>query len=84
MNHLISGGLACVAAPGLSKDYRQVYFHDKDTRLLESGVRFFANKMGTDRQQELTKKKRAGRIGSLACGMDGTRTRDPLRDRQVF
>ena len=48
------------------------------------GSMCFVTVMGTDRQQELTKKKRAGRIGSLACGMDGTRTRDPLRDRQVF
>ena len=23
-------------------------------------------------------------FSSLLCGMDGTRTRDPLRDRQVF
>ncbi len=23
-------------------------------------------------------------FSSLSCGMDGTRTRDPLRDRQVF
>ena len=23
-------------------------------------------------------------IGLIFCGMDGTRTRDPLRDRQVF
>ena len=33
MNHLISGGLACVAAPGLSKDYRQVYFLDNQEEL---------------------------------------------------
>ena len=29
-------------------------------------------------------KSRNHLIYTLYCGMDGTRTRDPLRDRQVF
>jgi hypothetical protein len=28
--------------------------------------------------------KKAPKNGALKCGLDGTRTRDPLRDRQVF
>ena len=31
VNHLISGGLVCVAALDLSVYYRQVYFQDNDT-----------------------------------------------------
>ena len=30
------------------------------------------------------KKNNNSPVSSLLCGMDGTRTRDPLRDRQVF
>ena len=29
-------------------------------------------------------KKKGAKSSSLYCGPDGTRTRDPLRDRQVF
>ena len=32
----------------------------------------------------IDKKKSPTNLVELFCGMDGTRTRDPLRDRQVF
>ncbi len=38
----------------------------------------------TNRTTEFLKTKKAQQLAELFCGPDGTRTRDPLRDRQVF
>ena len=49
------------------------------------GVVYALRVLGWSRREVIYEKREySHRLYSLSCGMDGTRTRDPLRDRQVF